>query len=404
MRFPNKKTASVQLGATLLLCAIGWSVGLHASVPRDRGMLDADARSLDTSNGQIAAQNVAAGLGIVEPASGIINLSALMPGVIARVLKSEGDTVTLGDVLVELVNDDLKAQLAQAQSNVRIEAARLAIIENGPRPEEIKQAESKVREQESSIRLFEKQLQRRQVLAGTGAVARETLNEAERMLAVSQQQLFAAQKQLDLLRQGSRPEELEVARATFRLAQDQLAEAEATLDKSYVRATTNGVVLRRYLEPGEAVSMQPGSVIMQIADTSRLVVRTQVDENDISGLRVGQKAYLSAASLNGQKLVGTVARISPRVGAKTVTAETPNEKRDTRVLDVMVALEPGISVPIYLRVDVIIDLDSAPEELAIQGILDAPLRLAERHDNCLDPGCVGVVPELDIGLVGAIRP
>lgn len=422
MKLDQRKSASVLLGAMLLLSAATAIFGPGPAATAGSAGQFATAAGLDGTNANPAGPSIVAGLGIIEPASGTINLSALMPGVLARIYKSEGDTIIQGEVLAELVNDDLKALVAQAESSVRLEAARLALIENGPRPEEIEQAEARVREELSSKELFETQLQRREALVREGAVARERLNEVENALNVSLERLDGASKQLDMLRQGSRAEDVEAARASYKLAQDKLDEARAMLNKSYVRATIDGVVLRRYMEPGEVVSMQPGAVVMQIADTSRLVVRTQIDENDIGGLKVGQRAEVSAPSLAGQTLKGTVSRISPRLGAKTVTAETPTEKRDTRVLDVMVTLDAGVAVPIYLRVDVVIDLDSQAEispQAQISPAVDvapeaeikplAELRVAPsdwtlQADTCPASGCAGNLQFLDTEILGSITP
>ncbi len=402
MSFSQKTSSSIILGSVLLLGSISWIVRPEPDTPGGSPALFTSAVGQERADGTQSGENIAAGLGIVEPASGTINLSAQMPGVIAMMTKNEGDAVRRNEVLARLANEDLKAKLAQAEANVRIEAARLAIVENGPRPEEIGQAEARVLEEQSSTKLFETQLQRRQLLVRDGAVARETLNEAQRAFSASQQRLDGASKQLQLLRQGSRPEELEAARATYKLAQDKLDEAQAMLDKSYIRAPADGVILRQYMEPGEAVSMQPDAVIMQIADITRLVVRTQIDENDISGLKIGQKAEISAPSLGGKTLSGTVTRISPRLGAKTVTAETPTEKRDTRVLDVIVALDPGISVPIYLRVDVVIKLDSQTEQPKQQTMLEVPLRPMLAEGRCQDAGCRDSLNLLDTQMTGSI--
>lgn len=307
-------------------------------------------------------KNVVAGLGVVEPASGIVELSALMPGVISSVYKMEGDPVARGEIVAELVNDDLKALVGQAKSTVEIEAARFALVEKGPRQEDIARAEALLNEEQSNMRLFEIQVRRREALVRQGAIARETLDEARRALAASKQRRTAALQQLDILRNGSRLEEIEAARASYKLAEEKLAEAQAMLNKSFIRSTIDGVVLRRYLQAGEALSTQPAIAIMQIADTSRLIVRTQIDENDITGLKVGQKARISAPALADKALVGTITRISPRLGAKTVNAQAADEKRDTRVLEVIVALDAGVQLPVNLRVDVVIDLESGVQQ------------------------------------------
>ncbi|MBG1232331.1 efflux RND transporter periplasmic adaptor subunit [Aestuariivirga litoralis] len=291
-----------------------------------------------------------------------------MQGVIASVSKAEGDTVTRGKVVAELANDDLKALVAQAQSSVDVAAARLALVEKGPRPQEVARAQAQFKEEQSNANLFEVQLRRREVLAQKGAISQEQLDEARRSLAASQQRMAAAQQQFDILKQGSRREEIVEAKASYNLVVDKLTEAQASLAKSQIKSTIDGVVLRQYLHPGEALATQTGpAAIMQIADTSHLKVRVQIDENDISGLKIGQKAKIMVPALRGKTLGGTITSISPRLGAKTVTANAATEKRDTRVLKVIVTLPAGVQLPVNLRVDVVIDLDSVqqPAELRV---------------------------------------
>lgn len=302
-----------------------------------------------------AASKRVAGLGLVEPEAGTIDLAAQMPGVIASVRVREGDRVTKGQIVAELENQDLVARVAQAEAVLTIRQADLKRIRKGPRPEEIRKAEAQLREEESNLKLLELQYQRRKSLAQAGAVSAESYNTAASSLAVSQQRRDAALQQLEILRKGSRPEEIEAAEGEVKLAEHQLAEARATLAKSTLKANTDGVVLRRYREPGEALTSQTATPIVQIADISKLVVRTQVDEEEIGPLKLGQPAQISAAAFGDKTYRGTVTRISPRLGAKTISGTGPTERRDTRVLDVIVSLDRDVELPINLRVDVIID-------------------------------------------------
>jgi multidrug resistance efflux pump len=340
---PNSKTTAT-LGLALLLGAAGFS--LELGQPQ---------RAEANAERPIAMTSRVAGLGVVEPVSGLVELSPLMPGVISQIRVGEGDRVRKGQLLVELDNDDLKAKVGQSQAQLEIKQADLLRLRNGPLPQEIAKAEAQLREEESSMKLLELQETRRTTLARAGAVSTEALNSATSSLDASRQRREAALRSLEILRRGTRAEDIAGAEAQVRLAQQQLAEAEANLAKSYIYATSDGVVLRKYLEPGEAVLGQTVSPALQIADTSHLQVRTQIDEDDIAALRVDQKAEISGPGLGGRKLKGVVTRLSPRLGAKSVTGNAPSEKRDTRVLDVIVGLDPGTELPINLRVDVVID-------------------------------------------------
>ena len=318
-----------------------------------------------------------AGLGVIEPETGLIDLAPLTPGGIAAIYVHEGDKVKKGELLAELVNADLKARVAQAEAQLALKQADLRRVRNGSRPEDIQKAEAQLREEESSLKLLELQLARRQYLASKGDISTDALNTATSSRDASRQRRQAALKNLELLRKGSRLEEIEAAEADARLAEQQLAEARANLDKTYVYATMDATVLRRYLEPGEVVIGQTISPIVQIGDTMHLTVRTQIDEDDIAPLRLGEIAEISAAGFGGRKYKGHVTRISPRLGAKSVTSNSPTEKRDARVLDVIVTLDPGVELPVNMRVDVVID--TAAGGAALSGV---------------DPNGAGVLAEL----------
>jgi multidrug resistance efflux pump len=167
-------------------------------------------------------------------------------------------------------------------------------------------------------------------------------------------QVDASVAALSLIEEGARNEELLAATAEVRLATEQLAEAQAYLDKSFIRARSDGTVLRLFREAGEAVSTQPATAVAEMGDTSNLIVRAQIDEGEIADLAVGQMAEISAPAFGERRLSGRIVRLSPRIGTKIVEADTAGEKRDTRVLDAIIALDAGTAVPVNLRVDVFI--------------------------------------------------
>ncbi len=103
---------------------------------------------------------------------GATDVAPGMVGVLATVLADEGDRVTRGQVLAQLFNEDLKAKVAQAEATVQIKRAQLALIEKGPRQQEILQAEAQLRAEESNLKLLEVQFQRRRSLAAQAPPSR----------------------------------------------------------------------------------------------------------------------------------------------------------------------------------------------------------------------------------------
>lgn len=62
-----------------------------------------------------------------------------------------GDRTFAGQILIELDSSELYAQLAEAEANVQIQEAKLADLEIGTRPEEIKVSETKVSNAKASL-------------------------------------------------------------------------------------------------------------------------------------------------------------------------------------------------------------------------------------------------------------
>src|SRR5581483_9528117 len=105
--------------------------------------------------------------------------------------------------------------------------------------------------------------------------------------------------------------EADHAAADLRFAQDQVA-------RLVIRAPFEGTVQTiasdpndplRPLQPGDAV--QAGQALVTLATNGAFVVRTKVDEQDISGVRLGQRAKISGEDLGSKSLRGHIAQISP---------------------------------------------------------------------------------------------
>lgn len=98
--------------------------------------------------------------------------------------------------------------------------------------------------------------------------------------------------------------------------QAQLVEARAYLEN--IRAPINGVILRKLRHTGESVSTQSDSPVVTMADDSVLRVRLDVDESDVSKLKVGQRAFVTAEAYGDHKFRGSVIRVGWILGKKNI--------------------------------------------------------------------------------------
>ncbi|MBV5274302.1 MAG: efflux RND transporter periplasmic adaptor subunit [Lamprocystis purpurea] len=304
-----------------------------------------------------APRTIIAALGRIEPASEEIRVAAAMTGRLAEVALDEGQPVRRGQVVATLENDDHLARMQAAAANVGVARAALDRVINGARPSEREEAAAAVREAQAVLARAEREAGRQQGLADKRLGSGQDLDNARSNLDVARAQVARSQAHLAVVDSPAREDEQARAEAELALAQARLAEARAVYEKSFVRSPIDGVVLRRFRRAGEQVTEMGDTPILAVGDLSHLRVRAEVDEADIDLLRLGQNAYIEATAYGERRIPGKVVRIGNLMGRKQIVSDDPAERKDSRVLEVLIDLEPGIAIPVGLRVDAFIVLE-----------------------------------------------
>ena len=118
-------------------------------------------------------------------------------------------------------------------------------------------------------------------------------------------------------------------------------------------APIDGTILRVYAKRGESFSTVAPRPLFSIADTSARHIKAEVDERDVDKVSLGEQVLIQADALEGRKLSGSVARISPIMGRKSIDTGDPSDKSDRDVLEVIIDLDDSSRpLPIGLRVTV----------------------------------------------------
>ena len=302
-----------------------------------------------------------------------IKLASRVVGRLKEVTVSDGDPVRKGQVVAVLENDDLQAQIEQARANVRRAQAALEKLQNGARPEE-RAASRAARDEaqaaadnarqnyERSLKLFKE----------GGIISQSVLDQSERDWKMAQARLESARENYKLIMAPPRSEDVAAAKADVELARAQLAQAQDNYDNTLVHSPVAGVVVKRYMNPGESISYESlYQPIVSVSDTTHLRVRTEIDEADIGKIQIGQRAAIRCNAFRGQTFYGNVVRISGGLGQKKIQTDNPTEKIDSDVLESFVEVDRGSPLRVGLRVDVYIELARRDNVLVI------PLRAVE---------------------------
>jgi HlyD family secretion protein len=293
--------------------------------------------------------------GRVEAASEEIRVSSQLSGRLKIVKVEEGDRVQQGQVLAEIDNDDYRARVAEAEAELGQREAELRRTVNGSRIQERREAEASMEAAKAVLNNAKSETERRRALADRNVISRDEAERFERAYQVARAQYEQSSQHFALVDAEAREEDRAHAEATVAAASAQLAEARATLEKSYIRAPLSGVILRKLRHTGESVSTQFDSPVITMADDSTLRVRLDVDESDVSKLQVGQQAYVTAEAYGTHQFVGRVIRVGHILGKKNIRTDEPSEHVDTKILETLVELDPGQALPLGLRVDAFVE-------------------------------------------------
>lgn len=295
------------------------------------------------------ASTLATGYGIIEPVHPETRVAAPLPSRILEIRVVEGLHVAAGDALVVLDNAAETAALAAAVSDVAGAKAQLERSVHGSRSEDIQAALGDAETAKARAALSQGIADRLQSVAAAGATTVDELDRAKRQADADAAAARAAASRRAAILAGSRREDVELARAQLASAQARRDQAQAVLDRLTVRAPIAGEILQSKYRAGEYY--QPGGdPLITLGDTSRLTARMDVDERDIAKVALGAKVVIRADAYPGKDFTGTVRERGRQMGRKNVRSDDPAQRNDTKILEVVIALDAPAGLVVGQRV------------------------------------------------------
>ncbi len=306
--------------------------------------------------------------GTVKPERSI-NLSPKNSGILKRLLAKEGDIVKQGQIVAYMDDSNLRGQLtsaqgqlAQAEANLQKAIAgnrpqdiaqsqgaldeaeaNLQKVQAGNRSQDIGQAQARLQSAQAALRQAEDDFVRNQQLYNAGGISLQTLNQNRSNRDSAQANVNEAQQALGLQKAGSRPEDVEQARAVVKQRQQALAllkagtrqedinaaraqvtsargslqNIQAEINDTIIRAPFDGVVTKKFADPGafvtpttasSEVASSSSSSILSLASTNEVVAN--LAETNISKISLGQKVSIKADAYPGKTFEGKVSQIA----------------------------------------------------------------------------------------------
>jgi multidrug resistance efflux pump len=306
-----------------------------------------------------------------------VRLGSKVGGRVVEVAIAEGDEVETGQVLVRFEAPELEAQRQQLQAQLQaataelekarngarqeeiesawasVEAARACLnrLKAGARLEEIQQAHSELSSAEVDLQLAHQELNRVERLYRMAATSRAEYDSARAARGRAEGRVAAARARLDMLKAGSRPEDIAEAAAQLRRAEAnhrllqagtrsedlaevaaraaeiraKLAEVEASLAETVVRAPEHARV--------EVVSVRKGDLVLanqpvvRILRTDDLWVKVYISETNLGKVRLNQPVAVSVDSHPDQQFAGVIRQIASQGEFTPRNVQSVDERR-----------------------------------------------------------------------------
>ena len=252
-------------------------------------------------------------------------------GQIAKLPVHEGDRVKAGQVLLEMWNEDLIAQLHHAQ----------------------RQAEASMARADEAC-----------VTAEVAEHEAERLTKLHRQKLTSEENMDRAVGEAKARRAGCR-----AAKANTEVSKAQINISNALLERTLLRAPFDGTIAEVNGELGEFVTPSPIGIstlpAIDLIDNSCLYISAPIDEVDAPAIRTGMKARISLDAVPDKKFEASVRRIAPYVLDREKQARTVDIEAVFTNTEDTVSLLPGYSADVEVILAIKENVPRIPTE-AIQ--------------------------------------
>ncbi|MEP3046515.1 MAG: HlyD family efflux transporter periplasmic adaptor subunit [Roseibium sp.] len=221
-----------------------------------------------------------------------VALTATANEVLVDLPVAQGTFVTKGTVLAKLDPTRQQAVVNQARAEVQKAKANLQKLENGAREEEIAKARATVAGAKAELVEAENNFKRFKDLTGRGTTSQAQLDSARAGRDAAEASLNSADQQLKELVTGTRPEDLDIAKAELAAATASLETQEKILADLTITASREGTLDNLPWNLGERVTIGSPVAVMLAGDApyARVYVpephRVKINEGDTLQVRI----------------------------------------------------------------------------------------------------------------------
>jgi RND family efflux transporter MFP subunit len=365
--------------------------------------------SLQAAAEQAAVPVVVARVSMAEQAAGQSFVGTVMPArtsdvgsaVDGRIVDFpivDGQRVTEGQPLAELLRGLLQIEREGAVAELQRLRQVLAELRAGSRPEEIEQSRAMVAGFEARVAYARSRLTRLNRLAERGTSTVDELQDAQTELQQIEAQLRGSRAALALVEAGPRAEQVAQAAAAVAVQEAAVERIDDQLAKHTIRAPFDGWVIERFTEKGQWIAR--GGLVARIAELDDVEVEVRVPEISVGGLEAGVDVRLEFDAAPHHTWIGRVVRIVPQADVLSRSCPVQIALENT-VVDGAPVLRGGMLARAWLPVGRAASVKVVPKDALVLGG-PTPVIFVVDGTNAATPPVAGTVRAVPVELGAAV--
>jgi HlyD family secretion protein len=327
--------------------------------------------------------------------------AAIVPKISAPIKKfliQRGSRVKKGQLLAVLENADLAAAVQDSQGALKQADASYATTTRAGVIEDLQKAQLDLAQAQANLGLQQSIVNARQNLLQQGAIPRRDLDTAQAALVQAKAAYDIANQHLNSLKAVSQSATISSAEGALESAKGKYEAAQAGLSYSEIRSPIDGVVTDRPLYAGEMANT--GQAIVTVMDTSSLLAKVHLSQQQTTGLKLGDDATLTFTGQD-EPAHGKISLISPALDAGSTTLEVwvtvPNKTGKYKA---------GTPVHVSLPARTLADAVTVPNEALITTKSGTPAVMVVGADNVAHQKDVktGITDGHDTQVLSGLQP
>jgi len=277
----------------------------------------------------------------------------------------EGQWVEQGTLLARLDDADYRQKVRIDEANVHVRESNLALTLAGTREQEVKASQQTMLDAQADLQQKKLDYDRAQHLFSKEEISAQDRDRADTALKRAEATFQAAQQRYNEAVEGSRKEDVAIARANLTEANANLGLSRVNLGYTILRAPSAGVITVRQAELGEVVV--PGTPVVTLADLDHIWLRAYIAETDLGRIRWSQEATITTDTYPGRQYRGRVSFISSSAEFTPKSVQTYKE-RVTLVYRIKIDVEnPNRELKPGMPADAHVDLAAVSPTARQQG-------------------------------------